>query len=163
MFYDIFMSLCNKKKITAAKVRQDLGISQSTMASWKSRGLTPKMETLEKLADYFSVSVDFLIGDVDSPQQGPMYGGFSYEQMCNLYEGMTRSRLEVAYARLDLIGHQKVADYAEKLTKDPKRLVNQEYPYRYPSQDAPQPPAEPQEGRDTTPPPEGSEGPPEGK
>lgn len=173
VFYDVLMSLCKEKKITAARVRQDLGISQSTMASWKARGLTPKMETLEKLADYFSVSVDLLIGNVDDsqqgpvhgqkPAQGPMYGSFSYEQMCDLYEGMTRSRLEAAYARLDLLGHQKVADYAEKLTKDPKRLVDPEYPYHYRPRQAPQSPPASTEGQSTTPPMDGSEGPQEGE
>ena len=56
MFYDIFEGLCKRANTTPAQVRKDLGISQSTMASWKSRGLTPKSGTLKQLADYFGVS-----------------------------------------------------------------------------------------------------------
>lgn len=64
MFYDQFIKLCDEHSLTPAKVRKDLGISQSTMASWKSRRLTPKYETLQKLANYFGVSIsDLLDGD----------------------------------------------------------------------------------------------------
>lgn len=31
------------------------------MASWKSRGLTPRFNTARKLADYFGVSIDYLL------------------------------------------------------------------------------------------------------
>lgn len=62
MFYDIFEGLCKRANTTPAQVRKDLGISQSTMASWKSRGLTPKSGTLKQLADYFGVSMSFLLG-----------------------------------------------------------------------------------------------------
>lgn len=61
-FYSIFERLCHEKDITPARVRKDLQISQSTMASWKSRGLTPKAGTLQELADYFGVSVPYLLG-----------------------------------------------------------------------------------------------------
>lgn len=52
------------------------------------------------------------------------------------------NRLAAAYARLNLFAHEKVADFAEKLAKAPKYLIDPEYPYRYP----------PQEASDSTPP-----------
>lgn len=61
-FYAIFDKLCEAKGISRAQVRADLGISQSTMASWKSRNLTPKPATVQRIADYFGVSMDFLLG-----------------------------------------------------------------------------------------------------
>ena len=61
-FYTIFEQLCSEENIPPAQVRTDLGINQSTMASWKSRNLTPKAETIQKMADYFGVSVDYLLG-----------------------------------------------------------------------------------------------------
>jgi len=62
VFYDIFSGLCEKRGTTPARVRLDLGISQSTMASWKSRGLTPNATTLQKIADYLYVPVEYLLG-----------------------------------------------------------------------------------------------------
>lgn len=63
MFYDIFESLCTESGVTPAEVRKDLGISQSTMASWKSRGLTPNANTLVQLAEYFHTTPAYLMGN----------------------------------------------------------------------------------------------------
>lgn len=62
MFYDCFEKLCKERDKTPAQVRKELGISQSTMGSWKSRGLTPNAGTLMQLADYFETTVDVLLG-----------------------------------------------------------------------------------------------------
>lgn len=69
VFYDNFLSLCKSQNIFPIEVRRALGISQSTMASWKSRGLTPKYETLSKIADYFGVSVDYLLGNTEQKEK----------------------------------------------------------------------------------------------
>ena len=61
MFYDCFERLCKERDKTPAQVRKELGISQSTMGSWKSRGLTPNAATLMQLADYFETTVDVLL------------------------------------------------------------------------------------------------------
>lgn len=67
MFYDIFLNVCEEKNTSPAQVRRDLSISQSTMASWKSKGLTPNATTVARLAEYFNVSVDYLLGKEDCP------------------------------------------------------------------------------------------------
>lgn len=84
MFYDRFINLCKRKGVTPVQVRKDLGISQSTMASWKSRGLTPSATTLTKLADYFGVIMADLLdgneakiyntGFIDGAVAESMYG-----------------------------------------------------------------------------------------
>ena len=61
VFYDYFEKLCRERDVTPAQVRKELGISQSTMASWKSRGLTPNTATLARLADYFDTTVDAML------------------------------------------------------------------------------------------------------
>ena len=69
MFYDNFLSLCKSQNISPIEIRRALGISQSTMASWKSRGLTPKYETLSKISDYFGVSIDYLLGNTEQKEK----------------------------------------------------------------------------------------------
>lgn len=66
MFYDKFVYLCEKKGTSPTQVRKDLNIGQSTMASWKSRGLTPSAVTIARLAEYFNVPVDYLLSKDDS-------------------------------------------------------------------------------------------------
>ena len=44
------------------KVASDLGINYTTYHSWESGVSDPGIENLIKLADYFNVSLDFLLG-----------------------------------------------------------------------------------------------------
>ena len=48
--------------LTYKEIAQDLGISQSAMAYYKSGKTLPGAEILLKLADYFGVSADYLLG-----------------------------------------------------------------------------------------------------
>lgn len=63
MFYDVFVSLCNKKGVAPTRAAMDIGLSKSTPTTWKKRGLTPQGETLNKIAAYFDVSIDYLLGN----------------------------------------------------------------------------------------------------
>lgn len=60
MFYDIFIRLCREKNISPAAVVREIGLNNSSPTAWK-RGSIPKSETLQKLADYFGVSTDYLL------------------------------------------------------------------------------------------------------
>lgn len=61
MFYDIYLSLCNKIRKKPSAVAAELGINKSNVSNWKSSGYTPRGETLQKIADYFHVSTDVLL------------------------------------------------------------------------------------------------------
>lgn len=61
MFYDVLTKLCQENNKSLVQVRKDLGISQSTMASWKARGVTPNAATVAQMSEYFKVSVDYLL------------------------------------------------------------------------------------------------------
>lgn len=60
--YDIFEQLLQKHGITPYKVSKETGISQTTLSNWKNGNLTPKADKLQKIAEYFNVSVDYLMG-----------------------------------------------------------------------------------------------------
>jgi transcriptional regulator with XRE-family HTH domain len=61
VFWEIYDSLCKEAEISSAKVLTSLGISTSMTTNWK-KGAIPNGETLCKLADYFDVSIDYLLG-----------------------------------------------------------------------------------------------------
>ena len=65
MFYDRFIELCSKKGVSPSFVMQKIGLNKSSATYWK-RGSTPKGDTLQKLAEYFGVTVDHLMGAADS-------------------------------------------------------------------------------------------------
>lgn len=58
--YDIFVKLLEKYGVTAYKVSKATGIAGSTFSDWKSGRSTPKQEKLQKIADYFGVTVEYL-------------------------------------------------------------------------------------------------------
>ena len=48
-----------------------LKLSPSTIAMYETGQRIPDADTLEKLADYFNVSVDFILGRTDTPRPEP--------------------------------------------------------------------------------------------
>lgn len=61
MFYDTFKELCKRKGVSANKAATDIGLSDAAPTMWKKKGSIPKGATLSKLADYFGVSVEYLL------------------------------------------------------------------------------------------------------
>lgn len=59
--YEIFVKLLEKYGVTAYKVSKATGIAGSTFSDWKSGRSTPKQDKLQKIADYFGVTVDYLM------------------------------------------------------------------------------------------------------
>lgn len=62
MFYDRFRQLCERKGISCNKAALEIGLSNATPTKWKKTGATPVGETLDKIAAYFDVSTDYLLG-----------------------------------------------------------------------------------------------------
>lgn len=67
MFYDTFLSLCSEKGLKPGRVADEIGINRGTVTSWKKCGYTPRAEVLQRIADYFGVTVDYLLGKVSEP------------------------------------------------------------------------------------------------
>ena len=59
--YEIFEQLLKKYGVSAYKVAKETGVTQSTLSDWKRGRSTPKSENMKKLADYFGVSIDYLM------------------------------------------------------------------------------------------------------
>ncbi len=62
MEYSIFEQLLKTRGETVYRVSKATGISASTFSDWKSGRSTPKADKLARIADYFSVSLDQLLG-----------------------------------------------------------------------------------------------------
>ena len=70
MFWNNFITLCNKHNTKPNPVAKTLNLSSGSVTKWKN-GATPNDTTLKKIADYFGVSVDYLIGKTDTPTPEP--------------------------------------------------------------------------------------------
>ncbi|MEY9973132.1 transcriptional regulator with XRE-family HTH domain [Lysinibacillus sp. RC46] len=63
MLFDRVKELSEQRGENLKVVAQKLGFSENAFYKWKTQ--SPKSETLEKVADYFNVSVDYLLGRTD--------------------------------------------------------------------------------------------------
>lgn len=75
MFYDIYKGLCKERGLSCKHVAIDIGLSNSVTSRWKS-GTIPNGETLLALAEYFGVSVDYLLGHDNAKEQSSFYRKF---------------------------------------------------------------------------------------
>lgn len=63
--WEIFEKLCAERGITPYKVSKDTGITQSTLYNWKIRNNLIGVERGQKIADYFGVSLEYLMTGKD--------------------------------------------------------------------------------------------------
>lgn len=66
MFYDRYIELCVTSGEKPYSVAKKLGLSNSNVAQWK-KGSTPRKEVLQRIAEYFNVSVAYLMGLEELP------------------------------------------------------------------------------------------------
>ncbi len=59
--YKIFEQLLQKYDLTPYKVAKETGVTQTALSNWKLGKSTPTTQTLQKLADYFDVTIDYLM------------------------------------------------------------------------------------------------------
>ena len=72
MMYERYCYLRDNKKVKDADVARNTGIPKSTFSDWKSGKSAPKQDKLQKIADYFGVTVDYLMTGKD-PQIDYLY------------------------------------------------------------------------------------------
>lgn len=67
MFWETYCSLCKERGETPTGVSIKCGSSNASAVKWKN-GSIPNGKTLQKIADYFGVSVDYLLcGKKENP------------------------------------------------------------------------------------------------
>ena len=67
--YEIFVQLLDRTGKKASDVAKATGIPSSTFSDWKKGKSSPKAEKLQKIADYFGVSVDYLMTEKEEPEE----------------------------------------------------------------------------------------------
>ena len=105
------LELLNECGEPTYKVEKNAGISSTSFQGWKNERFKPSTEAIVKLARYFNVSTDYLLGlsDERSPKQ-------SIQQSSNL----TSQEIEMLalFRQLTAIQQGKVLGYAEAFLKN---------------------------------------------
>lgn len=112
--YEIFEKLMKAHGYTAYKVSVETGIAQSTLSDWKKGKYTPKQDKMQIIADFFGVSVNFLMGEEDRV----------YCEECEMYYNPLFEEEKVSHER----HHRAYEEALEKYGKD-NYLTNNECLY----------------------------------
>ena len=63
---DKIRTLCSERTITIAELERNLGLGAGTVSRWDIR--VPGADKVQKVAEYFDVSTDYLLGRSDIPK-----------------------------------------------------------------------------------------------
>ncbi|MBR2422582.1 MAG: helix-turn-helix transcriptional regulator [Oscillospiraceae bacterium] len=61
MFFERYSALCKEHDETPNSVAKKIGASSGSVTAWK-KGTDPRNATLAKIADFFGVTTDYLLG-----------------------------------------------------------------------------------------------------
>lgn len=59
--YEKFLYLLKVNNVSASKVADEIGVSRSTFTNWKQKKSVPKLDTLQKIAKYFGVGIEYFL------------------------------------------------------------------------------------------------------
>lgn len=60
-----------QKRLTQRAIASGVGISEGTVQKFEYGVAKPKLDTVVRLADYFNVSLDYLVGRSNNPARVP--------------------------------------------------------------------------------------------
>lgn len=94
---DIIIELLKQKGTTGAKMSRELGFSNAVFSQWKQRKQKPSVASMKKMADYFGVSIDTLLGDSDkaSIREDIERSKKLIEEHKDFYEWLSKNQNEV--------------------------------------------------------------------
>lgn len=97
--------LMRENNVSAYKLSKETGIAQSTLSSWKNQNKIPRVDLLQKIADYFGVEIGYLTGKLDKTKETPKI----------------QRKIDVSTVNLKNVKVMFYGDY--ELTKQEKKMV----------------------------------------
>ncbi|EAE5741420.1 helix-turn-helix transcriptional regulator [Listeria monocytogenes] len=131
---DRIKELCKKRSISVKMLEENLNFPSNTIYQWKKR--TPGIDKLQKVADYFGVSLDYLLGrtTVMSISQNPALDTIA----AHIDPGASTEELEeiIAYIEEKRKEHSKketidLVDIAARKDKEIADFVKANPDFRY--------------------------------
>jgi len=130
MFLTRVTELIKSRGITKNKLLVELGLNTNAFKNWENRNTVPGGDTLSKIADYFHVSTDYLLGRTDDPR--PV--GEEKEPAAVSEDDPLRSALLDNFDQLNQEGREKLVDLSDDMVatgkyikSDPAKLGKAKY------------------------------------
>lgn len=98
MLFEKIETLCVQNKMNLTKLERDCGLANATIRRWKNS--SPSAENLKKVADYFGVSVDYLLG------RGVYCMSQKAQEYAKQFELLTEDKKQLAMAYMGVVQAQ---------------------------------------------------------
>ena len=102
-FANTLKNLREANNVTQEQLAEYLKVTRPTIAGYETKSRQPDYERLQKIADYFQVSIDYLIR------------GTSEEKLTPMKENIVDQEVKIAYRDLSLESKQDVLKYMHLL------------------------------------------------
>jgi transcriptional regulator with XRE-family HTH domain len=87
-FYKNYIKLCAEKGVSSSAVAEKIGLSRTSPHGWK-KGKMPSDVNLQKIADYFGVTVEYLNGEEEEATKKPLSENEEWKnELYNMTEGL---------------------------------------------------------------------------
>ncbi len=106
-FQYILRNLRTSNSLTQDELSKSLKISRSTIGMYEKGAREPDFETLESIADFFNVDIDYLLGRTDKTTFIPQSTSTSFKE--------AEGNLILTYRKLNDKNKQKCTAYANTL------------------------------------------------
>lgn len=74
MFYETYCELCQKHGLSPSGAATKIGFNRASVTMWKNTGKAPKQELLVRIAEFFGVTTDYLLGK-EGQREKPLVNG----------------------------------------------------------------------------------------
>lgn len=106
--YSIYQKLLDENGLKNADIARLTGISNMTLSDWKNGKSTPKQDKLKKIADYFGVSVEYLMTGEEKKIPNPLLAD-DFTTLIELYDSSNKD------------GQERIMEYAKMIAKEYKK------------------------------------------
>lgn len=121
--------LCKKRSISVSRLEEILEFPSNTIYQWKNR--TPGTEKLSLVADYFGVTIDYLLGRTDTPQFTAKNERDVQKMLSEMKDGLTNKHT-LAYFKnegeeIDEEDAELLAEALEFVVRQSKLIAKKKY------------------------------------
>lgn len=100
--YDVVISLCKSRGLAQTALEKELGFSRGSIGKMRTSQMTHSR--LQKIADYFDVSVEYLTTGREDPQ----HISREEQHLLDLFRQLNRTGRDMLFAQADLLASSPV-------------------------------------------------------
>lgn len=111
MLHHRIVELRKSKKITQEGLSNKIGVSRSALSQYEIGSRQPDYDIIKRMADYFDVSIDYLLGNSESQIKESRTGYLSDSQVLEAAE---------IFSRLNKDEQDNLLDFMRRMVKNDK-------------------------------------------